>query len=127
MTGVQTCALPIFPRGVGVGRRLHAGVDDEAEGLAGVVEGDDAVDQHEVEQGRAGRILGGLGDGGLDAVDGAFSTLYAMKDLSYALMMADEAGLEVAGARLAMKRFGEIDATSSPDALRVAAKLSRPA
>ena len=57
------------PGGVGVGRRFHAGVDDEAQGLAGVVEGDDAVDQHEVEQGRAGRVLGGLGDGRLDTVD----------------------------------------------------------
>ena len=35
----------------------------------------------------------------------AFSTLYAMKDLSYALAMADEAGLDVEGARLAMRRF----------------------
>ena len=35
----------------------------------------------------------------------AFSTLYAMKDLSYALLMADEAGLAVEGARLTMKRF----------------------
>ena len=35
----------------------------------------------------------------------AFSTLYAMKDLSYALLMADEAGLAVEGARLAMRRF----------------------
>ena len=41
----------------------------------------------------------------------AFSTRYAMKDLSYALEMADEAGLDVAGARLAMKRLQEtIDA-----------------
>ncbi len=37
----------------------------------------------------------------------AFSTLYAMKDLSYALLMADEAGLAVDGARLTMKRFEE--------------------
>lgn len=37
----------------------------------------------------------------------AFSTLYAMKDLSYALLMADEAGLKVEGARLTMKRFEE--------------------
>jgi len=37
----------------------------------------------------------------------AFSTLYAMKDLSYALAMADEAGLKVEGARLAMRRFEE--------------------
>lgn len=29
--------------------------------------------------------------------------------------------------RLAMKRFGELDAASSPAALRVAAKLGRPA
>ena len=58
-----------LPGGIGVGRRLHTGVDDEAEGLAGVVEGDHAVDQHEMEQGRAGRILGGLRDGGLDTVD----------------------------------------------------------
>jgi 3-hydroxyisobutyrate dehydrogenase len=35
----------------------------------------------------------------------AFSTRYAMKDLSYALAMADEAGLEVEGARLAMRRL----------------------
>lgn len=37
----------------------------------------------------------------------AFSTLYAMKDLSYALAMADEAGLKVEGARLAMRRLEE--------------------
>jgi len=37
----------------------------------------------------------------------AFSTLYAMKDLSYALEMADAAGLEVPGARLAMQRLQE--------------------
>ena len=40
----------------------------------------------------------------------AFSTRYAMKDLSYALAMADEAGLEVAGARLAMRRLQEAEA-----------------
>ena len=38
-----------LPGSIGVGRRVHAGVDDEAEGLAGVVKGDHAVDQHEVE------------------------------------------------------------------------------
>jgi len=37
----------------------------------------------------------------------AFSTLYAMKDLSYALAMADEAGVAVPGARLTMQRFEE--------------------
>ena len=58
-----------LPGGISVGRRFHAGVDDEAEGLAGVVKGDDAVDQHEVEQGGASRVLGRLRDGGLDAVD----------------------------------------------------------
>ena len=35
----------------------------------------------------------------------AFSTLYAIKDLSYALAMADAAGLPVEGARLAMRRL----------------------
>lgn len=35
----------------------------------------------------------------------AFSTRYAMKDLSYALEMADAAGLDVAAARLAMTRL----------------------
>ena len=40
----------------------------------------------------------------------AFSTRYAMKDLSYALAMADEAGLEVAGARLAMQRLHQAEA-----------------
>ena len=40
-----------------------------------------------------------------DFPERAFSTVYAMKDLSYALAMADEAGLEVAGARLAMRRL----------------------
>ena len=40
-----------------------------------------------------------------DFPERAFSTRYAMKDLSYALAMADDAGLEVAGARLAMQRL----------------------
>jgi 3-hydroxyisobutyrate dehydrogenase len=40
-----------------------------------------------------------------DFPERAFSTRYAMKDLSYALELADAAGLEVAGARLAMRRL----------------------
>lgn len=40
----------------------------------------------------------------------AFSTRYAMKDLSYALQMADAAGLDVAGARLAMQRLKATEA-----------------
>ncbi len=44
-----------------------------------------------------------------DFPERAFSTRYAMKDLSYALAMADEAGLEVAGARLAMQRLKAAD------------------
>ena len=45
-----------------------------------------------------------------DFPERAFSTRYAMKDLSYALAMADEAGLEVAGARLAMRRLQATEA-----------------
>jgi 3-hydroxyisobutyrate dehydrogenase len=37
----------------------------------------------------------------------AFSTTYAIKDLSYALEMADQAGLDVAAARLTMTRLQE--------------------
>jgi 3-hydroxyisobutyrate dehydrogenase-like beta-hydroxyacid dehydrogenase len=40
----------------------------------------------------------------------AFSIRYAMKDLSYALAMADEAGLDVPGARLAMRRLQDAEA-----------------
>ena len=40
----------------------------------------------------------------------AFSTRYAMKDLSYALEMADAAGLDVPGARLTMQRLRAADA-----------------
>jgi 3-hydroxyisobutyrate dehydrogenase-like beta-hydroxyacid dehydrogenase len=40
----------------------------------------------------------------------AFSVRYAMKDLSYALAMADEAGLQVEGARLAMRRLQAAEA-----------------
>jgi hypothetical protein len=45
-----------------------------------------------------------------DFPERAFSTRYAMKDLSYALEMADEAGLDVAGARLAMRRLKDAEA-----------------
>ena len=40
----------------------------------------------------------------------AFSTRYAMKDLSYALAMADAAGVEVPGARLTMQRLQQAEA-----------------
>ncbi len=39
----------------------------------------------------------------------AFSTRYAMKDLSYALEMAREAGIAVPGAELAMERLSEAE------------------
>jgi 3-hydroxyisobutyrate dehydrogenase len=39
----------------------------------------------------------------------AFSTRYAMKDLSYALAMADAAGVDVPGARLTMQRLREAE------------------
>lgn len=39
----------------------------------------------------------------------AFSTRYAMKDLSYALEMAEAAGVEVPGAQLAMQRLREAE------------------
>jgi hypothetical protein len=45
----------------------------------------------------------------------AFSTRYAMKDLSYALEMADAAGLDVAGARLAMERLQRTEAAGFGD------------
>ena len=40
----------------------------------------------------------------------AFSTRYAMKDLSYALEMADESGLDMPGARLTMDRLKQAEA-----------------
>jgi hypothetical protein len=40
----------------------------------------------------------------------AFSTRYAMKDLSYALEMAEASGLDVAAARLTMERLKQADA-----------------
>jgi 3-hydroxyisobutyrate dehydrogenase-like beta-hydroxyacid dehydrogenase len=46
----------------------------------------------------------------------AFSTRYAMKDLSYALEMADAAGLDVAGARLAMQRLKATEAAGHGEA-----------
>ena len=45
----------------------------------------------------------------------AFSVRYAMKDLSYALAMADEAGVAVPGARLAMQRLREAEQTGLGD------------
>jgi hypothetical protein len=39
----------------------------------------------------------------------AFSTRYAIKDLSYALEMADAAGLDVPAARLTMQRLEETE------------------
>ena len=39
----------------------------------------------------------------------AFSTRYAIKDLSYALEMAEAAGLDLAGARLTMQRLRETE------------------
>ncbi len=45
----------------------------------------------------------------------AFSTRYAMKDLSYALEMADAAGLDVPGARLAMDRLKQAEAAGYGD------------
>jgi 3-hydroxyisobutyrate dehydrogenase-like beta-hydroxyacid dehydrogenase len=40
----------------------------------------------------------------------AFSTRYAMKDLSYALEMAEASGLDVPGARLTMDRLKQAEA-----------------
>ena len=45
----------------------------------------------------------------------AFSVRYSMKDLSYALEMADEAGLKVEGARLAMERLKASEAAGDGD------------
>ena len=46
----------------------------------------------------------------------AFSTRYAMKDLSYALAMADAAGVAVPGARLAMERLRAAEHAGHGDA-----------
>jgi 3-hydroxyisobutyrate dehydrogenase-like beta-hydroxyacid dehydrogenase len=45
----------------------------------------------------------------------AFSVRYSIKDLSYALEMADEAGLKVEGARLAMQRLKAAEAAGDGD------------
>ncbi|HYZ22126.1 MAG TPA: NAD(P)-dependent oxidoreductase [Rhodopila sp.] len=45
----------------------------------------------------------------------AFSVRYAMKDLSYALEMADAAGLDVAAARLTMERLKQAEAAGYGD------------
>ena len=57
------------PDRIGLLRRGDARIDDEAQGLAGVVERDDPVDEHEVGQGRARRVFGWTRDRGLGAVD----------------------------------------------------------
>jgi 3-hydroxyisobutyrate dehydrogenase len=45
----------------------------------------------------------------------AFSTRYAIKDLSYALELADAAGLDLAAARLTMQRLKQADAAGFGD------------
>ena len=63
-----------------------------------------------------------------DFPERAFSVRYAMKDLSYALAMADEAGLEVAGVRLAMRRLRDAEAAGHGEAYHpVVLKLIDPA
>lgn len=46
----------------------------------------------------------------------AFSVHYAMKDLSYALAMADDAGVDVPGARLTMQRLKDAEAAGHGEA-----------
>jgi 3-hydroxyisobutyrate dehydrogenase len=46
----------------------------------------------------------------------AFSVRYAMKDLSYALAMADDAGVDVPGARLTMQRLNDAAAAGHGEA-----------
>lgn len=46
----------------------------------------------------------------------AFSVRYAMKDLSYALAMADDAGVAVPGARLTMQRLKDAEAAGHGEA-----------
>ena len=50
-----------------------------------------------------------------DYPERAFSVRYSIKDLSYALEMADEAGLRVEGARLAMQRLKAAEAAGDGD------------
>jgi 3-hydroxyisobutyrate dehydrogenase-like beta-hydroxyacid dehydrogenase len=58
----------------------------------------------------------------------AFSVRYSIKDLSYALEMADEAGLKVEGARLAMQRLQAAEAAGDGDRYHpVVRKLIDPA
>lgn len=58
----------------------------------------------------------------------AFSVRYSIKDLSYALEMADEAGLPVEGARLAMRRLKAAEAAGDGDRYHpVVRKLIDPA
>lgn len=45
----------------------------------------------------------------------AFSTRYAMKDLSYALEMAKASGLDLAGAELTMRRLGRSETAWNGD------------
>jgi len=45
----------------------------------------------------------------------AFSVRYSMKDLSYALEMADDAGLDLKGAKLAMERLKQAEAAGHGD------------
>jgi 3-hydroxyisobutyrate dehydrogenase len=47
--------------------------------------------------------------------DRAFSTLYAIKDLSYALEMAEASGLDMAAAKLTMARLKQADAAGYSD------------
>ena len=50
-----------------------------------------------------------------DFPERAFSVRYSIKDLSYALEMADAAELDVAGARLAMQRLKAAEAAGDGD------------
>ena len=63
-----------------------------------------------------------------DYPERAFSVRYSIKDLSYALEMADEAGLKVEGARLAMQRLKAAEAAGDGDRYHpVVRKLIDPA
>jgi 3-hydroxyisobutyrate dehydrogenase len=46
----------------------------------------------------------------------AFSVRYAMKDLSYALALAEDAGVDVPGARLTMQRLKDAEAAGHGEA-----------
>jgi 3-hydroxyisobutyrate dehydrogenase-like beta-hydroxyacid dehydrogenase len=47
--------------------------------------------------------------------EGAFSTRYAMKDLAYALELADPSGLDMKAAKLAMDRLKQAEAAGFGD------------